>query len=274
MSFYAQNRRYTEGRMSAIAREAYSGHHKGSGMRGARARLIRRYGYVQPTTGALSRASRLSYARVPVENKFLDMSRVAIALTEPSNATGGEVSPTTLLCLNAMAQGDTASSRDGHVIVMTSIHITGVIKQAPIDSVAIGEESPKGVVYLVMDTQTNGAQLDSENVFHNQGATVALCDHPVRDLTFGRRFVILKKWRFNFAGKEVYTGEDATSTTVNRIGSSIGFEMHRKFRIPVRYNDGSATVASIVDNSLHLISWCAGQNQTTLSYNARLRFVG
>ncbi len=273
MSFYAQNRRYTAGRMSDIAREAYSGGHKSAGMRGARARLIRRYGYVQPTTGALSRASRLSYARVPVENKFLDMARTSIALTEPSNATGGEVSPATLLCLNSMAQGDTASSRDGHVIVMTSIHITGNIKQAPIDSVAIAEEEPFGVLYLVMDTQTNGVQLNSEDVFHNEAATALCAANPVRDLTFGKRFIILKKFRFNFSGRGVYV-HDLAATTVNRIGVSIPFEIHRKFKIPVRFNDGSATVASIVDNSLHLICYCTGQNQTTLNYNARLRFVG
>lgn len=62
-----------------------------------------------------------------VETKYFDISLILTALTTPTDASGGEIDPATILCLNGVPQGDTASSRDGFKIAMKSIQIEGRI---------------------------------------------------------------------------------------------------------------------------------------------------
>ena len=105
-----------------------------------------------------------------VETKFLDMAISAVAIPAPTDASGGELDPTgsgCTGCLSAPAQGDTASSRDGFKISMKSIQIEGAIYIAPQINQTIQDAMSYFFVALVLDTQTNGAQLNSEDVFTN-----------------------------------------------------------------------------------------------------------
>jgi len=91
------------------------------------------YHSVRRTGRTLGRARSLGVKNVRtggllgVETKYLDTSLAATVIASPTDASGGEVDPATILCLNGVPQGDTASSRDGFKIAMKSIQVEGKI---------------------------------------------------------------------------------------------------------------------------------------------------
>jgi len=127
-------------------------------------------------------------------------------------------------------------------------------------------------VALVLDKQTNGAQLNSEDVFKNTIAAAATAANPVRNLLFANRFQVLKEWRGTLTPPAV--SFDGTNMEV--WGSSERIECFIPMDLPVNFNSGTtASVANVIDNSLHMIAFCNGTGlAANLHYNARIRFMG
>jgi len=127
-------------------------------------------------------------------------------------------------------------------------------------------------VALVLDKQTNGAQLNSEDVFKNTGASATTASNPTRNLLFANRFQVLKEWKMCM--KPPVVGYDGTNMEV--WGSSERFEGFLNLELPVNFNSGTtASVANVIDNSLHIIAFCNGTGlDPKISYNARIRFMG
>lgn len=208
-----------------------------------------------------------------IETKFFDSS-LATTLTAPTDCTGGEVDPGTLLCLTCPAQGDGESNRDGKQICMKYLEINGRITTDGVEAVVGFPSGTEVYVACVLDTQTNAAQLNSEDVFKNTLASAATATAPQRNLLFGKRFRILKQGLFNLSMAPV-TQQAANDYSMASVCKSFKWFIPLKM-MKVNFNSGTTSViANVIDNSVHLIAFA---NQTTtvprISYNARLRFIG
>lgn len=210
-----------------------------------------------------------------VETKFFD---TGIGLTAISNAaafTGAEMDPAAQLCLNAVAQNDTASGRDGNKINMKGISIRGVV-QWPAWTDNSGPVMGDVFIALVLDTQTNGAQAQSEEVFTNPGAVISLVTSPFREMSQVTRFRVLKEKRL-LAPTGLVVWND-TGSQKEQLGYCKHFEMYVSLKsLLTNYKGTTSVIASLADNSLHLIA-VTNQAQAlgtpSLGYNSRLRFVG
>lgn len=214
---------------------------------------------------------------VGLERKFFDSAQIA-AIAAPNNAAGGEVDPTTLACLNCPAQGDSENQRDGRQIAMDSINIRGVVTLAAQTDQTAGDVLPSIIIALVLDKQTNAAQLNSEDVFENPSASAALAANPFRNLEYTGRFRVLRTVEVtaaDFAGsiQPVYDG-----TNIEQQGASVAFSMYVPLKgMKVNFLSGQTTsvIGAIADNSLHMIAYCNSTSMApTINYNARLRFKG
>lgn len=224
------------------------------------------------------RRSRPPAYSLSVEKKFFDSSRSVVALTAPTNAAGGEVDPATLACLNCPAQGDGETQRDGRQISMHSINIRGVVNVASQNNQIAGDTIPDVFIALVLDRQTNGAQLASEDVFSNPGGSSLLATSPFRNLEWTKRFRVLKTVKISaqeFAGsiQPVFDG-----TNIEQQGSMVPFSMYYDLKgMKTNFLTGqtSSVIAAVADNSLHVVAYASNLSTTpTLLYNARLRFTG
>jgi len=75
-------------------------------------------------------------------------------------------------------------------------------------------------VAIVLDTQTNAAQMNSEDCFKNTAGLAAAAVVPHKNLLFGKRFRILKERLFNMDVKPYHTllmtafhGQDRENTS-------------------------------------------------------------
>lgn len=207
-----------------------------------------------------------------IEYKFLDSGRASMALVSPTDATGAEADPATVNCLNAVAQGDGPSDRDGRVYTITSVQIRGRAVLASQINQTAADDIPYVYIALVLDMQTNGAQLNSEDVYTNPIASSGMAVCPFRNLQYSKRFRVLATRVMNLPMPSLsYDG-----TNMEQSGSSSYFSMNvNNLRIKVDTKGTSANVTDIVDNSLHLIAFCSSTaGSPTLSYNSRVRFVG
>lgn len=215
-----------------------------------------------------------------IEVKFLDAPKSITALTAPTGATGGELDPSSVVvgCLSAPAQGDGPTNRDGKKIMMKSIFINGMISIDQKTGQSTSDIAPSVFLALVLDTQSNGAQLNSEDVFTNQNAAAITATVPQRNMSFVSRFKVLKTWKYQFPTFNMANDTGATGGIV-QAGQTMPFEISKKFKdgIPVNFTTAltSADIANVIDNSLHLIGFV---NDVTavpnISYNSRMRFVG
>ncbi len=207
-----------------------------------------------------------------IELKFYDSSLAASAITAPADATGGEHDPSATVLFNTVVQGDGESQRDGRQIVMKSLGIRGHIGVAAQTNQTATDVSPTIFIAVVLDTQTNGATISSENVYTNKAESGSHAASPFRNLQFTKRFRILKSKLLTLKQPTlVWDG-----TNVEQGGFNTPFTMFVDLgNMAVNYSGTTETVANITDNSLHLIAYTSSTAVApTMNYNARLRFVG
>lgn len=197
---------------------------------------------------------------IGIEKKFVDYEYEA---TVASTLAGSEADPTEL-AISAIAQGDGQSNRDGRRCVLRSVHVKGFLAFAPSGATSHG---PCRIVVL-LDTQTNGAQFNAEDVFVDPTDT----SHDAitfRNLQYQKRFRVLGEFSYDLNSP----GGGATPMTVSK-----SFQLHKEFKsgIPVEHTGTTAAVASISDNSIHVLAVCGTgvAAQVTLRYYSRVRFVG
>lgn len=214
-----------------------------------------------------------------VELKFLDAPKTATAVTSPTDASGGEFDPSSIVtgCLSAPAQGDGPTNRDGSKIVMKRIFVAGVVNVAAQSAQAAVDVMPDIMIALVLDKQTNGAQLNSEDVFTNQNAAAVTATSPQRNMSFTNRFEVLKIQHVRIP--QLSVGNDAAAT-ISQAGVNIPFKLKKSFGMAgmrVQFTTGSTTadVANVIDNSLHIIAYSTSLTAApSIAYNSRMRFVG
>lgn len=216
----------------------------------------------------LQRRNLRSGGFLGIEEKFLDTFQAA-QLPTPADCTGGEIDPTTYNCLNAVAQGDGESNRDGKNYVITSIHFRGTVQQTAQANQTATDEGGQYFVALVWDKQTNAAQLNSEDVFKNASASTTQVVNLFRNLQYSKRFVVLKVWRGSLMPPTM--SYDGTNIEVNGVTKQLSFD--KKVDIRVETKGTSANVTDIVNNSLHVVGFSQGA-VINLNYCARIRFRG
>lgn len=175
--------------------------------------------------------------------------------------------------ISTPAVGDGEQNRDGKRILIDMVEVKGNIIGNAFELQAGPSSSMKVFVALVLDTQSNGAQLNSEDVFKNAAANVDTNASPLRNLLFGSRFRVLKHELFDMDTKTLsHFAVDSFSWAAR----GCPFEWFIPFKEPlvVNFNAGTtASIANVVDNSLHIIAF-ATKADGTISYNARIRFRG
>lgn len=199
-----------------------------------------------------------------IENKFVDYEKSASIV---DTVAGAEFDPTEG-ALNAIAQGDGESQRDGRKVTVRSVHVKGYISLPAQSGSAMRSRIVR--VLLLLDTQTNGAQFNSEDVLVDPTST-ALDPFTFRNLQYTNRFRVLKDI-------SITLNPDVISTTAN--GDRVAqVNMHHYFKngLSVCFNGTTANVSTIADHSLHIMaisSGTSGGTACTLNYFSRVRFVG
>ncbi len=209
-----------------------------------------------------------------IEVKFYDQKLLGDALQAPSDASAGEVDPSATVLLNTVTQGDGESQRDGRRITMKSIYVEGTVTMAAQASQSTADSGSEVFIALVMDTQTNGATISSEDVFTNPGASATTAAGPLRNLQFTKRFKILATRRFTMQSPSMTNDTGATGGVI-QAGLCKRFKIFKNLNTVVNYSGTTETVANIVDNSLHMIAFTSVVALApVINYVSRLRFVG
>jgi len=206
-----------------------------------------------------------------IEKKFLDTSLTNSAITASTDWSSNEHDPATALGLCNPAQGDGESDRDGRQITVESVYVNGNVAFPPLTDQADGIESNAVVVYLVMDMQTNGAQLNSEDVFSNPSGNANTLANPMRNLENIKRFKVLDKALVVSENRSL--GTDGTNTNTAS-GQRKMFKLSYSKPFLVNMKDTSGIIGNVLDTSIHVLAACTDASTAILNYNARCRFRG
>lgn len=126
---------------------------------------------------------------------------------------------------------------------------------------------------LVLDTQTNGAQMRSEDLLKNIEGAQAGAPHAMRNLLFATRFKVLKSKRMIFNN---ITGTwDGTNIELRGQSQHFNWDINN-LNLLVNFDAGTtSSIANVIDNSLHIIAYQNNEAPTpTINYASRIRFVG
>ena len=205
-----------------------------------------------------------------IEKKFVDYTLNGAALT--TIWAGGEQDEGTALSMSAIGQGDGESQRDGRVATLHSWFVKGFFTNSEIESSVAPLADTLVRIAVVLDKQSNGAQLNAEDVFDTVGASQDV--NSVKNLQNSARFKVLKDMTRVVQNARANTNEGAVNLFAQ--GQTFTpFKMGGVFNPPIRVNHTGtgATIATCADNSIHVI---ATGTQTTglLSYRSRVRFTG
>lgn len=211
---------------------------------------------------------------IAIEQKFLDLALGQTALTADAGMAGAEQDPATALSLTVPSQGDSETQRDGKQIIAKYIEITGKVGFAGAEAVVNPLNAVQAFVAVVLDKQTNGAQLNSEDVFKNTTASANGATVPQRNLLYGKRFRLLKQVCFDL------TPETLGYNAANDFGWQ-GKERTFRWYIPlnnmkINFTSGTTgVVGNVLDNSVHVIACCNNTASAPyILYNSRFRFCG
>lgn len=186
------------------------------------------------------------------EKKFFDTT-----LSFSFDATG-EVPATGQLAL--IPQGDTESTRDGRKAVIESIQIRASVVASPTTATTFASTAH---LYLVQDTQCNGAAAAATDVFTSTNFGQAMLN-----LNNSGRFRILKHWQHTFVpGAGVAAAYNQTRKQI---------EIFQKCNIPVDWSSTTGAITEIRSNNIFLLAGTANDSDDdiALSGQCRLRFRG
>lgn len=205
------------------------------------------------------------------ERKYFDSELSASAIVAVTTSwAGSELDPATLSLFNPI-NGTDFNNRVGRKLQVKSLKIRGFINVAAQTNQAAVDSSALIRCLLVMDKQTNAAQLNGEDVISSGAASVATA--MFQNPAFFGRFRVMKDKRWVIQNPSV----SWDGTNIEQAGLIKPFEWIVKFRKPlyVHYNGtNGGTVADVIDHSFHLI---AGTTNTdlapTMSYKCRTTFI-
>lgn len=174
----------------------------------------------------------------------------------PATAAGAEADPATVLCLNSMASSVAVNERSGEQITLKGVYVYG-------DVTFTASTNLDGYVriLLVQDNQSNGAQLNSEDVLLDGTGLDVL---SFRELSNAKRYRILGEKRITCSGRSA-----AAATYRVPFVLAHTYKQGQK----VNFTGTAGTIANIIDVSLHVIAIASDASMATLTYQSRVRFI-
>jgi hypothetical protein len=232
---------------------------------GAQQLMIPRVGF-----GSVARARG---AAVTGEMKYFDCEKDATAIsavtttwvagtiTDPGTTINlGDAAVATPLCLIAPKVSAALNGRIGRKIRVLKVKVHGHFV-CPLQSVAATGDNPCKIrMFLVLDTQTNAAQMTSAQLLNDAGSAATTINTFQNPNNFGR-FRVLKEKMFLFQNPNI-TG---AATVIEQQGLIQAWKLSYIFKggLMMNFNaTNGGTVADIIDNSLHII---CGASNTTLA---------
>lgn len=247
------------------------------GSASAKKRYKRTFGFVRRKArrSRTLRAKNLAYSGfLGIERKFYDTALVGGLIKAPADCTNGMQDPSATSMISTPAQGDGEQNRDGKQICMQYVEISFAVSFAGRETAADVPTIPSIYVAVVLDRQSNAAQMTSQDCFKNLGAAAGTAANPLRNLLSSRRYKILRKKMFTFSALPIshFVADSFAHANERRTWTwFIPLNM-----LKVNFNAGiTASIANVVDNSIHVVAYCSSEDCVpTISYNARLRFIG
>jgi len=167
----------------------------------------------------------------------------------------GEVPATGQLVL--IPQGTTQSQRIGQQCTIKSIQIKGNMTFQP---GADTDGSNTAYMWLVLDKQCNGAAATMTDVFTSTTPNLALINLANSD-----RFVILKKWVWNF------TSQSGIRTAFGVVRKPLDF--YKKVNIPLEYSSTTGAITEIRSNNIFFLAAAYGADDlVTIDGITRVRY--
>ncbi len=178
----------------------------------------------------------------------------------------------TMKCLNAVSQGNGESARVGRRYTMQSIHVRGLISEPKAEAAGDPIEDTVVRIVMVLDKQTNAAQMTASNVYDITAPTVDYL--AFRNLQYTARFQVLWDRTFVLKASMATTNEGAAGAFACGVVKRV-FKINHVFKggLKVECVLTAATVASITDNSIHMIG-IASNASVQMNWQSRLRFTG
>ena len=196
-----------------------------------------------------------------IEKKFYDTKLGDTAILANTDLTNGEYDPSATSMISTPTQGDGEQQRDGKRIVIDSLIIKGHVVRPANETISDPHEAQKVFVAVVLDTQTNAAQMQSEDCFKSLAAEARMNCEPLKNLLSGSRFRILKSQVFDVTPNTL-TGTISTGPYAHYgVQREIDWYIPFKGGLPVNFNAGTtASVANVVDNSIHVIAFSTARS--------------
>jgi len=200
------------------------------------------------------------------ELKFID--------TELENqvvdATWEVYNPLTVLCLNAVAQGDTPTNRDGRCYYIHSVMMKIVVFGLAAETATAPFTDLIMRILLVHDKQANQGEADADKVME----TAPTIDYlSFRNLSYTGRFRVIKDKTILMRRMYVNEGVVDKFATGQQI---IKFDWYHTFAKPLKVicNGTAGNIAVVTNNSLQVIAVSNSATEMSFSYQARCRFSG
>jgi len=225
------------------------------------------------TSQAIKNAVTMGF--LGIERKFYDTSLAPTNVGADAGCASGEFDPSATSMISTPAVGDSEQNREGKKINILSAEIHGTLRVAGNEATLDPAAGLQVFVALVLDTQSNAAQMNSEDCFKNQSADSTLLVTPMRNLLFAQRFRVIKSKTFLMTPNTLAVTA-ANAHDFNGVVKTFKWFVKFPKGLPVNFNAGTtASIANVTDNSLHIIAFANNTAQVpTLGYNARIRFVG
>lgn len=206
---------------------------------------------INPRTGGL----------MNLETKYIDVSVVPQVVTEAWVTVGTHLAPVT--------QGTGATQRNGRFITMIELAIRGAILMDPYQDSIKPLVTRRVRMMVVLDTQSNGVNLSALDVMTGLGPNAH------RNMDQQTRFAVLWDKTYNISDKiRGYDGLNYTTSGVLR-----PFDIFKKIRIPVEQKTDQGGIASVINNSIHIIASTDHDVSSTtpgvsIEWSSRIRFNG
>jgi len=207
-------------------------------------------------------------------SKFYDSHRNGALILSSGSCIGGMLSPSGSNCLNAVPQGNGSQDREGNMITITRLTVLGFIARQnasyPVILLNTPERAMMATIWIILDTQANGAQALSQNVLSNSGGSTDTCPLALENIASQPRYKIL--WKDTKRMKADSVTFDVAGEAYYEVGTTKAWSFDANVNIPVRFKGTSESITSVVDNALHVIAFADVEDYLELSYNARIEF--
>jgi len=173
--------------------------------------------------------------------------------------------------LCAPTVGAALNQRVGRKITIHKVKVHGTVSIPAQGGQAAADPATKIRLVLVLDQQTNAAQMTGAQLFNDATAAITTINAFQNPNNFGR-FRVLKDKYINFSNMNL-AGSPATADVI-QASARFNFKFQVNFKQPltVHFNaTNGGTVADIVDNSLHML--CATDNNAyapNIAYYSRV----